>query len=126
MEECFPQEWELNTVIIAREISFFLWWDINLTILNVTVKFWELSLKDYDTELKIWSRLTQEKIWKIKPAYPRKKVSSTPVLYTLEMICHQPKKSLRTAAVYFPAGGKFQKNHCKRISFFKIEKRLEM
>jgi len=29
------------------------------------------------------------------------------VLYTLEMICHQPKKSLRTAAVYFPAGGRF-------------------
>jgi len=31
------------------------------------------------------------------------------VLYTLEMICHQPKKSLRTAAVYFSAGGKFKK-----------------
>jgi len=31
------------------------------------------------------------------------------VLYTLEMICHQPKKSQRTAPVYFPAGGRFQK-----------------
>jgi len=37
------------------------------------------------------------------------------VLYTLEMICHQPEKSKRKAVVYFLASRRFQKNQSKRI-----------